>query len=149
MLEVTVLNRQRQHPIACDALARFLRTMVRAYPPDRGESLALLLVSDRRMQALNRAYRGRPGTTDVLSFPAAPTPDGCHHLGDLVICVAAAARQAPRGRGGLARELRLLALHGYLHLLGYDHHGDGGVMMRLQHRLARQLRCATPSQGDA
>lgn len=146
-LEVTVLNRQRQHPVKPRALVRFLQALARTFPPQRGHSLALLLVSDRRMRALNRLYRGRDGTTDVLSFPGARTPDGRRHLGDLVISVPAAARQAREARHRLSRELRLLALHGYLHLLGYDHHRDGGVMLRLQSRLARRLLASAPARS--
>ncbi len=61
------------------------------------------------------------------------------HLGDIAISVAQAARQARGPRHALARELERLVLHGYLHLLGYDHERDDGEMLRLERRLARQL----------
>ena len=69
----------------------------------------------------------------------APDPEGGRHLGDLLISVPQAARQAGERRHSLARELRVLVLHGYLHLLGHDHETDGGRMMRLQRRLERRL----------
>jgi probable rRNA maturation factor len=77
----------------------------------------------------------------VLSFPygVPELPDGTRPLGEIVISVAQAARQAGEAGHSLASELRLLVIHGYLHLLGYDHEVDDGRMMRLQARLARAL----------
>ncbi len=79
--------------------------------------------------------------TDVLSFPGdgEPDPDGSVYLGDVVISAPMAQRQAGREGHSLKRELQTLALHGYLHLLGYDHETDDGKMMRLQRRLQREL----------
>jgi rRNA maturation RNase YbeY len=93
------------------------------------------------MRALNRRWRGRTTTTDVLSFPAGATegPDGCLHVGDIVVSVEQAARQARSEGRPLSRELRVLLLHGWMHLLGYDHERDDGTMMRLQRRLERSL----------
>lgn len=146
-MEVTVLNRQRGHTVKRDSLQRFLRRAAREAPAAGRDSLAVALVSDRRMRVLNRDFRGRDATTDVLSFPGddEPDPDGSRHLGDIVICVAAAARQAREARHSLQRELELLALHGYLHLLGYDHETDDGTMRRFERRLARRLGCAGPT----
>jgi len=133
-----VLNRQRSHPVSRAELGGFLESLVHAMrSPAR--SLAVCLVSDRRMREYNRRYRGQDRTTDVLSFPAGPTAENEHHLGDIVISVPAAERQARQARHSLARELKILALHGYLHLLGYDHETDDGEMMRLQHDLIRRL----------
>jgi probable rRNA maturation factor len=70
--------------------------------------------------------------TDVLSFPSAPL-DGS--LGDIVIATGLARRQAREARHGLTTELRVLALHGLLHLMGYDHETDDGRMARLERRL--------------
>jgi probable rRNA maturation factor len=137
-LEITVLNRQRGRRIDARAIERFLSRLADTLPPRRGDGLALCLVSDRRMRAYNRVYRGTDAPTDVLSFPA-PRLAGGAPLGDIVIAVPTAARQARRAGHGLARELRLLALHGYLHLLGYDHETDDGTMRRLQARLWRRL----------
>lgn len=129
-------------------LVSFLRRLSLAVPPGDAGSLALCLVSDRRMRELNRSFRGHDATTDVLSFPAGCTPGGGgeRHLGDIAISVPVAARQARAAGHSLQRELELLALHGYLHLLGHDHETDGGAMLRLQARLARRL-CRTARRG--
>ena len=93
------------------------------------------------MREANRRHRAKDATTDVLSFPAGdnPGPEGGRHLGDILISVPQAARQAQAAGHALDRELRVLLLHGYLHLLGYDHETDGGAMMRLQRRLEGRL----------
>jgi len=134
-----VLNRQRGRRVGTAGLAAFLRRARRLAPA--AGPVVVALVSDPAMRRLNRRYRGRDATTDVLSFPAAgdDLPAGEAHLGDIAISVATAERQA-RGAGHtLARELKLLALHGYLHLLGHDHATDGGRMLRIERRLARRL----------
>jgi probable rRNA maturation factor len=107
------------------------------------------LVSDRKMREFNHRYRGLDSTTDVLSFPgeADEAPDGERHLGDIVISVTSAALQARQARHSLSRELKLLALHGYLHLLGYDHEVDDGSMARLERRLVRRLLAARPRRA--
>ena len=93
--------------------------------------MTVALVSDARVRALNRRYRHQDRTTDVLSFPS-DTPGV---LGDVVIASGVAARQAREAGHSLATELRVLALHGLLHLLGYDHERDDGQMARLERRL--------------
>ncbi len=83
-------------------------------------SLTVAVTTDARVRALNRRFRGVSKPTDVLSFPA----DEPGELGDIVIARGVAARQARDLGHSLATELRVLALHGLLHLLGYDHeHG--------------------------
>lgn len=139
-MEVMIVNRQRSHPVSTSVLSRFMTTLVDALPPRREGSLAVCLVSDRKMTELNRRFRGTAGATDVLSFPGDDTePDGTVYVGDIVISVPTALRQAKRERHGLIREIKLLALHGYLHLLGYDHETDDGTMLRVQRRLERKL----------
>jgi probable rRNA maturation factor len=101
----------------------------------KGE-LSLVLAGDRLLRRLNRTYRGKDRPTDVLSFPAGP---GGRALGDVVISVETAGRNA-RGLGRtLPQELDVLVLHGLLHALGHDHETDGGVMDRLERRLRRKL----------
>ena len=96
--------------------------------------MTVALVSDVRVRTLNQQYRGIDKTTDVLSFPAGE-PD---YLGDVVIAMGVARRQARQAGHALRTELRVLALHGLLHLLGYDHERDGGRMARLERRLRRR-----------
>src|SRR4029453_12210477 len=96
-------------------------------------TMTVAIVSDARVRALNRKFRRKDEATDVLSFPAAEP----NYLGDVVISSGVAARQARAAGHSLATELRVLALHGLLHLLGYDHERDDGQMARLERRLRR------------
>jgi probable rRNA maturation factor len=85
------------------------------------------------MRRLNRAYRRADRVTDVLSFPGEGTA-----LGDIAIATGVARRQARAHGHDAAVEVRLLALHGLLHLLGYDHEADRGEMARVEDRLRRR-----------
>ncbi|HXT50339.1 MAG TPA: rRNA maturation RNase YbeY [Thermoanaerobaculia bacterium] len=104
-------------------------------------SFAVRFTSDREMRRLNRDFRGKDKTTDVLSFPgdgaAARDAEG-PHLGDVVIAVPTARRQAEENGADVERELRTLLLHGVLHCLGYDHETDDGTMERLERKLRRR-----------
>jgi len=150
-LEVTVLNRQRGSRVSRRELAGFLERLTAETPAEDAASLAVCLVSDRRIREYNRTFRGRDATTDVLSFPAGemPGPNCDRPLGDIVISVPTAERQAREARHSLERELEILALHGYLHLLGYDHEADDGSMVRLERRLTRRLVCRGDAGGEA
>ena len=114
-----------------DALSRWLR---RVAPARARGHITVAMVTDRRIQELNRTFRGMDKATDVLSFPA----DEPGMLGDVVIARGVARRQAREAGHDLPTELRVLALHGLLHLLGYDHERDGGRMARLEARLRRE-----------
>lgn len=135
LLRVTVVSQLRV-PVRAPGLAGWLESV--APPGARGE-VVVALISDARMRALNREFRQADRTTDVLSFPAseAPTRPG-DPLGDIVIASGVARRQARQAGHALGAELRLLALHGLLHLLGYDHEADSGEMARLEARLRRK-----------
>jgi probable rRNA maturation factor len=128
-------DRGRPVPSA-PALARWLR----AIAPARVRGMvSVAVVSDARVRALNRRYRGVNRTTDVLSFPSshelrATSPV----LGDIVIARGVARRQARAAGHSELTEWRVLALHGLLHLLGYDHERDSGRMRRVERRLRRQ-----------
>ena len=106
--------------------------------------LSLVLVSDAVMRRLNRRWRGADRPTDVLSFAQAEGQGGAPEglLGDVVISVDTARRQARERAAPLARELDRLLIHGVLHLLGYDHERSPAEAQRMQRReraLARQL----------
>lgn len=112
---------------------------------ERDASLSLTLVTDKAMHGLNRTYRGKDRPTDVLSF----TLDGAgaeHLLGDVVISVDAARRQAAAYRAPLQRELYRLLIHGLLHVLGHDHERatERRVMEREERRLAGAIDLPWP-----
>ncbi len=117
---------QTEVPIPPQAL-QALRQAVEAalthqgQPPDA--ALSLRVTDDDALQALNRAYLGIDAPTDVLSFPAGQVDpeSGRPYLGDIAISYPRARRQAERGGHAVEHELQLLAVHGVLHLLGYDH----------------------------
>jgi len=115
-------------------LARFLRQAVEATGLD-GE-VSVLLTEDEAIRTLNRTYRRKDKATDVLSFPAA---EAGGIAGDLVISLETALRQAEERGHSLETEIRVLLLHGLLHLAGYDHEVDDGAMHRKETRLRRQL----------
>ena len=140
-MDVEIVDRQRRRPDAAAGLARFVRRLADTAPRSRCDEVTILLCGDAAMRALNARYRGKDRTTDVLSFApgGGRRPDGRRPLGDIVISVPQAARQAKAAGHALGLEVRLLVLHGYLHLLGYDHEVDGGTMLRLQARLAKRL----------
>jgi len=121
-------------------LAAWLR---RAAPRRARGEVTIALVSDARVRALNRRYRGKDYATDVRSFPATESAmereaSAERYLGDIVIATGVARRQARDLGHSLAAELRILALHGLLHLLGYDHERDRGRMRTLEQRLLRR-----------
>jgi probable rRNA maturation factor len=117
-------------PAAAPGLARWLSGVA---PAAARGTVTVVLATDARVRALNRDYRAADYATDVLSFPS---EDG--HLGDIVIARGVAARQARAAGHALGTELRVLALHGLLHLLGYDHERDAGEMARVERRLRRR-----------
>jgi probable rRNA maturation factor len=118
---IIILNRQKRHPVRTKAFERLLRELAVRYRREKAE-VTLSFVGDRAIRTLNRKWMKKDKPTDVLSFPLGEkAPDGTFYLGDIVISVPVAARQARAKGHGLERELRLLAIHGYLHLLGYDH----------------------------
>jgi probable rRNA maturation factor len=118
------------------ALERFARQAQRAAGV-RGE-VSVLVASSRAVRGLNRRFCGVDKPTDVLSFPPLPGLDG-PFAGDIVICGDVAARNARRFRHSTADELKVLILHGMLHLAGYDHEHDRGEMARREERLRKQL----------
>ena len=118
-------------------LRPWLRELVEELAPE-ATSFAVRFTSDREMRRLNHGYRGKDKPTDVLSFPGGVTHEG-NHLGDVVIAVPTARRQAAEHGHAVEHELRTLLLHAVLHCLGYDHETDDGTMERLERRLRRRL----------
>ena len=138
---IEVVNRQRQRSIDSERWRRFVEAALERLGKER-EGAIVAFVSDRRMRELNREFRGLRRTTDVLSFPNEREQfersfDG--GIGDVVISVEQAARQASEHGLSFETEVAQLILHGLLHLCGYDHETDDGEMNRLELRIRRQL----------
>ena len=136
-LSVVLLDRQRRRRLPAARLRRVLRGAA-AVLRVRGE-VSLVLAGDGLLRRLNRDYRGQDRPTDVLSFPGGGGEAG---LGDVVISVETAERNARAGGRTLPQELDVLALHGFLHVLGHDHETDDGAMDRLEGRLRKRLGLA-------
>jgi len=107
----------------------------------RGQ-VTVLLSTDATIRDLNRRFRGKDEVTDVLSFPAEPlknTKTAERVAGDVAISVETARRQAAEQGHALATEIKVLILHGLLHLAGYDHETDAGKMQRRERQLRARL----------
>jgi len=118
-------------------LGRFLRAAQRAVGL-RGE-VSVLLAGDRTLRRLNREWRGKDKATDVLSFPA-PVEMAAVFAGDLAVSLETAERQARQHAHSLRDEVRVLLLHGLLHLAGMDHERDSGEMAAREAELRKSLR---------
>jgi len=142
--EIALQNPNRYPEAAARRLRPWLAELVAALVSEEGAaSLGVRFASDREVRRWNRELRGKDRPTDVLSFPGEAAPAGeprhePHHIGDTLISVPAARRQAAADGHGVERELHVLLLHGLLHCLGHDHETDGGEMERLERHLARR-----------
>ena len=156
-----MVNQQSRISVPFRDLEKFLTRAQRRLRLPK-DALTVCFVSDSQMARWNRAYRGKSGPTDVLSFPtdgsqskrkasnqtkrrrnrvfAASTGRSEKYLGDIAIAPAVAKRNARRFGRTFRDEMRILILHGILHLMGYDHEADGGQMDRREKRLRRELR---------
>ncbi len=107
-------------------------------------SLTILLSNDRRLKALNRDFRGKDKPTNVLSFPAAPNPEG--YRGDIALALGVTRREAKLAGKSLADHATHLAVHGVLHLAGHDHirARDAKVMEKLEIEILDRLGIANP-----
>jgi probable rRNA maturation factor len=130
MISAVVTDRLGR-PARSQALARWL---VRQAPARAKGAVVIALVTDAEMRRLNRTFRKKDAATDVLSFPSISPGE----LGELAIATGVARRQARAAGHDEATEQRVLALHGLLHLLGYDHETDAGEMRRAEDRLRKR-----------
>jgi probable rRNA maturation factor len=147
-----ILNQQNEVRVAKRPLESFLRRLKRELGVNQS-GLTVCLVSDRAMARLNQHFRKKKGATDVLSFPdvvrrrpvrlrrkSSGTNSAKHeYLGDIAISPMTARRYAKKNNRPLPNELRVLILHGVLHLLGYDHETDRGEMDEVEERLRKRL----------
>ncbi|MGH9758455.1 MAG: rRNA maturation RNase YbeY [Candidatus Acidiferrales bacterium] len=149
-----ISNRQRKIRVSVPYLRKFIsRLRLRLELPR--DSFSVAFVSNSEIRRWNRLYRGKNRPTDVLSFPTDERSRGkrplsplhralrpgsaANYLGDVAIAPAVARENARRLGRSLSTELRILILHGILHLMGYDHETDSGQMERRERRLRREL----------
>lgn len=140
---VETINRQRKYALDLAHWEAFTKLALGVLPGVKDVGATIAFVAAGRMRELNREWRGKDYATDVLSFPLEQDEwerQAGASLGDVVICVAQAARQAKENGFTLEEELAQLILHGLLHLCGYDHETDEGEMNRLELRLRKKLR---------
>jgi probable rRNA maturation factor len=152
-----VLNSQKKIRLSPFALRRFLREILRELKLENVD-VAIAFVSDAEIAVWNETFRRKKGPTDVLSFPAlakwrseklrcVPGREkrvgrAEKFLGDIAISPETARRYAKENGRTLQQELRILMLHGVLHLMGYDHESDNGQMNRIEQKLRRRLGIA-------
>jgi probable rRNA maturation factor len=153
-----ILNRQRSVRLSTRALESFL-LRVRRELDLKQVQVTVCLVSDAEIAGMNQSFRKKRGPTDVLSFPAVKlrkphrsrrrfissasvSSDSEESLGDIAIAPAVAKRNAKNYGRTLPAELKILILHGVLHLLGFDHEADRGEMDRTEKKLRRRLGLA-------
>ena len=132
MTEIVLLNPNHYPEAGSRRLLPWLAPLVAELAP-QAEGLGVRFVGDRAMRLANRQFRGKDKSTDVLSFPG---EEG--YLGDILISVPTARRQAAAAGHGVDRELKTLLLHGILHCLGHDHETDEGEMEMLERRLRKR-----------
>jgi probable rRNA maturation factor len=153
-----ILNRQRDVRVSVSDLGEFL-ALARHALRLPAESVTVCLVTNSEMAKWNRSYRGKKGATDVLSFPPdekqrkqkrqrrprvsryrfSASARSASYLGDIAIAPVVARRNARRFGRTIGEEMRILILHGILHLMGYDHETDTGEMDRRERRMRRTL----------
>lgn len=148
---IEVVNRQRRFAVDAMRWQRFAEDALRAVQRvdksvDKRASATIGFVGDAAIRSLNRDFRARDSVTDVLSFPAEPEEfeqraegESERFLGDIVISLAQAERQAAEHGLDFDTEVAQLILHGLLHLCGYDHANDGGEMNGVELRLRARL----------
>jgi len=129
MTQPIVVNLQRKVKVQSDDFRSFVKSC-NLIDEAAGKTFSLAFISDRRMKELNKFFRGKDTTTDVLSFPHEPDEFDVDktNLGDIVISAEQAQRQAKENGLTLDNEIKQLILHGILHLCGYDHETDNGEM---------------------
>ncbi len=140
-MPVTIVNLQRKVTLDTKLLRPPIETIAFTVSEARERNIAVAFISDRRMKELNKLFRGKDSTTDVLSFPHEPDefdPDK-DNLGDIVISVEQAQKQAKENGLTLDGEIKQLILHGVLHLCGYNHETDHGEMNARELELREEL----------
>lgn len=137
-----IINNQRKIKLDWQIFQTFAENALRQIDEAENKTAAIAFVSDRKMRALNKEFRGKDKTTDVLSFPFQTDEFDIEQafLGDIVISLEQAQRQSTENNLNLETEIKQLILHGILHLCGYDHETDDGEMNRRELELRETLK---------
>lgn len=136
-----IISNQRKTKLDWQVFEEFADRALILIEEAKNKTPTIAFVSDRRMRELNNEFRGKNSTTDVLSFPFEPDEFDARDdfLGDIVISLEQAQKQAAENGLDLETEIKQLILHGILHLCGYDHETDGGEMNRRELSLRDKL----------
>jgi probable rRNA maturation factor len=137
-----VINNQRKFKLDWQIFQTFAESAISRIPEAENKTATIAFVSDRKMRELNNEFRGKTSTTDVLSFPFEADEFDTEQafLGDIVISLEQANRQASENDLDLCTEFKQLILHGLLHLCGFDHETDNGEMNRRELELREKLK---------
>ncbi len=148
MQTIEFVNRQRKIKINRKFWIDFSDKVIQVVTEAKNKTATIAFVSDRKMRELNRAFRGKDSTTDVLSFPfeaedfefdSESSTSANEYLGDIAISLDQAERQAVENNLDFETEIKQLILHGILHLCGYDHETDDGEMNKLELKYRQKL----------
>ncbi|MEP6922945.1 MAG: rRNA maturation RNase YbeY [Pyrinomonadaceae bacterium] len=143
---IEIVNQQRKIKIDSARWREFAEKAIASVKEAKGKTATIAFVSDKKMRQLNHDFRSKNTTTDVLSFPFEADEfdyeENCTTLGDIVISVEQARRQAEENNLPLELEISQLILHGILHLCGYNHETDHGKMNTLELKLRGRLGIA-------
>ncbi|HZS47124.1 MAG TPA: rRNA maturation RNase YbeY [Blastocatellia bacterium] len=146
-MNILIINRQRKTKLNTRDLRVYTQSAIELIEATIGKKtesdsrgVSIVFTGDRAMRKYNREFRGKDKPTDVLSFPSdSDDSEFADYLGDIIISTETASRDAKELNLTFEVELRMLILHGLLHLYGYDHEVDRGEMSRLERRLRRRL----------
>ena len=141
---VEIINQQRKIKIEVNDFQDFAEKAVNSIIESKGKSLSIAFVSDKRIKELNKIFRNKNYPTDVLSFPYEPDQfdflENENFLGDIVISLETAQKQAAENSLSFELEIKQLILHGVLHLCGFDHENDNGEMNQLELKMRDMLK---------
>lgn len=148
---IDVVNLQRKVKLESRIYKTYVEELSGVVEEANGKTFSVAFISDRRMTELNKLFREKDSTTDVLSFPNEPDEFGTElvtrhsslatvFIGDIVISAEQAAKQAAENQLTLELEIKQLILHGLLHLCGYDHETDKGEMNKRELNLRKKLK---------
>ncbi len=145
-IDVLVDSDLWQEPAKARSLVRRAVAQAAATASTAGTELAIVLTDDSAIRQLNRLWRGIDAATNVLSFPSKQTADEPAHLGDIVLAHQTIAREASAENKPFAHHLAHLVVHGFLHLIGYDHDkdADAETMEQTERKILRRLNIPDP-----